>query len=1422
MLNSIIEFSIKHKLIIGLLVLALIGYGSYQANKLSLDAVPDITDNQVQIITTTSFLSAPDVERLITFPIEQAVSNIAGIKKMRSFSRFGLSLITIVFEDDVDVYWARQQVSERLQIVQQQIPKGIGLPALAPITTGLGEVYQYVIRAKPGYEAQYDITELRTIQDWIVRRQLLGVKGVADVSSFGGKLKQYEIAVDVNKLNAYQLTINDLLNAVEKNNENTGGAYLEKHATVLYIRSEGLIQNIEELKNIVVKTTTDGVPLFIKDVADVRIGSAIRYGAMTYNDQSEVAGAVVMMLKGENSRAVVNRVKERISQIQKTLPEGVIIEVFLDRTKMVDNAISTVFTNLLEGALIVVLILILFLGNITAGLIVASVIPLSMLIAVILMNMFGVSGNLMSLGALDFGLLVDGAVIIIEACMSQFHLSKSRQMPQYEIDQLIYTVSARMRNTAVFGEIIILVVYLPIFTLEGIEGKTFMPMAQTVAFALFGAFILSLTYVPMMSALFLHKTVSDKKTISDRIMEYLENIHQKMLLKVLIVPKVVIALALGLFGISLYLFTRLGGEFIPELPEGDFAVETRVLRGSNLHTTQEACTKAAHILIKKFPEVEKIVGKIGSGEIPTDPMPMDAGDLMVVLKDKSQWTSAHTWHELAEKMSQALQDIPGVSYGFQYPVAMRFNELMTGAKQEVVCKIFGENLDTLSKYSKILGEIVSEVDGVENIYVEPIDGVPQVIIRYRRNEIAQFGLNVADINKVINTAFAGQSAGLLFENERRFDVVVRLANEKRKDVASIENLLIRTPNGSQIPLYQVANITIEESVNQIQREDAKRRIIVGFNVGDRDVESVVTDLKERVEKKLNLPSGYYITYGGAFENLEAAKKRLSIVVPVALLLILILLYFALGSLKQALLIYSAIPLSTIGGIFFLFIRDMPFSISAGVGFIALFGVAVLNGIVLIADFNRLKSEGLDDLRQIVLEGTKHRLRPVLMTASVASLGFLPMALSQGNAAEVQRPLATVVIGGLIVATFLTLFVLPILYIWVEKTNKKRFSKSHLHSTMNHITLIVVAVLFIACSDKSQQQETTESLSHQTIVKISQGQLDNTDIQVGEIKQQLISTTLKLNGKVDVPPQNMISISVPLGGYLKSTHLIEGMYVKKGELIAVMEDMQYIQLQQDYHTAKSRFMAIEAEYLRQQELNEHDASSVKAFQTAKADYLAQKVLINTLAEKLLLIGINPEKLDENSISRTINIYSPVNGFVSSVRQNIGKYVAPTDVLFELISLDDVHLVLTVFEKDLDKIFVGQKIIAYTNNYPDKKYEAVVVLIGRNLSPQRSVVVHCHFEHYDPKLIPGTYMNAEVQITENLAWVISDEAIVRFEGKQYIFTQLNSNEFEIQEVITGNSQNGLTQISFPTEIDVHRKLFVLKDAYHLLTILKNKEE
>ena len=1038
--------------------MAWIIWGSIQLVNLPVDALPDITSNQVQVITVSPTLASLEVERLITFPIEQASSSIPGIKEIRSISRFGLSVVTIVFEDGKDIYWCRQQVSERMSIVKDDIPKEAGSPELAPVTTGLGEIYQYVVRPKKGYEKQYDLTELRTIQDWIIRRQLMGTPGVADVSSFGGKLKQYEVALDPAKMRSIGISLDQVFTALEKNNQNSGAAYIEKGPQLLFVRTEGLTLTMEEIGNIYVANSGSGTPVYIRDLADVRIGSPIRYGALTYKDQGEVSGAVVLMLKGENASDVIRGIEKRMDQIRKSLPEGVEVEVFLNRTKMVNRTLNTVKTNLLEGALIVLLILVFFLSNLRAGLIVASVIPLAMLFAVGMMNVFGVSGNLMSLGALDFGLIVDGAVIIVEAVLHRLHSQKQEGLVlrPAQMDTAVEQSAGRMMGAAVFGQIIILIVYIPILSLTGIEGKMFKPMAQTVTFALIGAFILSLTYVPMMTSLVLSKKLNHKDTFSDKMIASLQTLLSSILQRFIAHPIKVIFASVFLLIASFLVSLQLGGEFIPELEEGDFAIDARLITGSTLEATIKATSEAVHEL-QKFPEVIKVVTRIGASEIPTDPMPIEMTDIIVNLKDKKEWTSAESYDELANKMSAAINKVPGLTGGFQYPVQMRFNELIAGAKQDVVCKIYGENLDTLSHYAALFEKVISKVEGAKDIFAERVTGLPQVVIRFKKSAIAAYGLNITDVNRFIRTSLAGETAGQVYENERRFDLVVRLKESNRNDLDDLATLSMVNPKGIHVPLAQLADIVIEEGPNQIQREDAKRRITVAFNVRDRDIQSVVEEVQKKSENSIKLPAGYYVNFGGQFENLTEAKNRLLIAVPVALFLILLILYFSFGSLKYGLLIYTAIPLSAIGGILLLWLRDLPFSISAGVGFIALFGVAVLNGIVLINEFNRLKNETNLEIDEVAVKGTMTRLRPVLMTAAVASLGFLPMALSTSSGAEVQRPLATVVIGGLISATLLTLLVLPVLYVWVEKRKK-------------HVKHAAVSIILLCFSLHSLAQE----------------------------------------------------------------------------------------------------------------------------------------------------------------------------------------------------------------------------------------------------------------------------------------------------------------------------------------------------------------
>ncbi|AKD56190.1 CusA/CzcA family heavy metal efflux RND transporter [Spirosoma radiotolerans] len=1072
MLNAIIRFSIRNKLIIGLFSLALVGWGGWSVTQLPIDAVPDITNNQVQVITSSPSLAAEDIERLVTFPIEVSLSNIPDITELRSFSRFGLSIVTVVFTDATDVYWARQQIAERLQNVAGQIPPGVGTPVMAPVTTGLGEIFQYTVTPKKGYESKYSLTDLRTIQDWTIRRGLLGTPGVADVSGFGGLLKQYEIAVDPDRLRSMGITITDIFTALQQNNQNTGGAYIDKKPNAYFIRSEGLITSPGDIGDIVIRLSAQALPVRVRDVATVQLGSAVRYGAVTRNGVGETVGAVVMMIKGENSSAVIKRVKTKIAEIQKTLPEGIQIVPFLDRTKMVNSAIGTVERNLLEGATIVIFVLVLLLGNFRAGFVVASVIPLALLFAIAMMNLFGVSGNLMSLGAIDFGLIVDGAVIIVEATLHHITLrNKDKTLTQDEMDEEVFLSAARIRSSAAFGEIIILIVYLPILALSGIEGKMFRPMALTVAFAILGAFILSLTYVPMISALLLNKQIVHKETFSDKIMNRIYRFYEPVLLHALKHRLLILLSAVSLLAVTIFLFSRMGGEFIPQLDEGDFAVDTRTLTGSSLSETVDATLKAERVLLKQFPEVEQVVAKIGSGEIPTDPMPIEASDQMVILKPKSEWTSAKTRDELAAKMAEALSVIPGVTFGFQQPVQMRFNELMTGARQDVALKIYGEDLQELTRLANSVGRIIRTIDGAQDLYIEQVGGLSQILIKLDRAQIAKFGLNVSDVNRVINTAFAGQSAGLVFEGEKRFDLVVRLAADKRQSLDDIRNTYIAT-SGGQIPLSQVATVTMEQAPNQIQRDNTHRRITLGFNVRGRDVESIVTELQQKVGRQIKYPPGYYITYGGQFQNLVDAKKRLTIAVPIALGLIFALLFFTFGSVRQSLLIFMAIPMAAIGGVFALLLRDMPFSISAGVGFIALFGVSVLNGIVLIAEFNRLRhEEGLTDMTEIIRQGAEVRLRPVIMTALVASFGFIPMAISNSAGAEVQKPLATVVIGGLLTATLLTLIVLPILYSLVEKNVLEKEAKAATKKSATVATIVLLMLLSTGAWAQTVQMQT---------------------------------------------------------------------------------------------------------------------------------------------------------------------------------------------------------------------------------------------------------------------------------------------------------------------------------------------------------------
>lgn len=1096
MLDKIIHFSIHNKLIIGVFTIALIVLGIYSAANLPIDAVPDITNNQVQVMTQAPSLGAQEVEQFITAPIELAMGNIPKVLERRSISRSGISVITIVFEDDADIYWARQQVAEKLKEAESNLPNDLGEPSLAPITTGLGEIFHYVVHAKEGYEDKYSATELRTIQDWIIKKQLAGTKGLAEVSGWGGYIKQYEVAIENDKLSAMDISIAEIYEALENNNESTGGSYIEQRSNAYFIRGLGQVKSLADIEKIVIKTI-NGNPVLMRDVATVQFGSATRYGAVTRNGEGEVVAGVTLMLKGENFNEVIKNVKERIAQIQKSLPEGVVIEPFIDRTELVGRAISTVKKNLIEGGLIVVFVLVLLLGNLRAGLVVASVIPLAMLFALSLMRFFGVSGNLMSLGAIDFGLIVDGAVIIVEAIVHRITgtsaFANTPILSRKQMDDEVYEAASKIRHSAAFGEIIILIVYLPLFALVGIEGKMFKPMAQTVAFAILGAFILSLTYVPMMSALFLSKKTTHKRNISDRIMDFFQRVYNPALEWVLRFKRTVIAISVALFALSLWVFSNMGGEFIPTLEEGDLTVEIRMMQGASLSEVIETFGKAEKVLKDKFPEIKQAVTRIGSAEIPTDPMPIERGDMMLSMKPKEEWTSAESREELMEEIEEALEIIPGISVEITQPMQMRFNELMTGIRQDVAIKIYGDDIEVLQSEAQKIARLIRNVEGVNTPIVEQVTGLPQIVVEYDRDKIAQYGLTISDVNTILSTAFAGNVAGVVFEGEKRFDVIVRLQRGLREDISNIQNLFIPLASGLRVPLTQVAKVEVRDAPAQISREDGNRRIFVGFNVRGRDVESVVEEIEQILNDKVKLPSGYYTTYGGQFQNLNEAKDRLSIAVPVALALILVLLFFTFHSMKQTLLIFSAVPLSVIGGVFALWIRDMPFSISAGVGFIALFGVAVLNGIVLIGYFNQLKSEGMDDIYERVRRGTHVRLRPVIMTASVASLGFLPMALSTSAGAEVQKPLATVVIGGLVSATLLTLLVLPVLYILFSPRSERKSGGS----VQGKGTVAGLVILFLSGSAFQSFGQEGSKISLDSCISIALA--GNPDVKIASLE-----------------------------------------------------------------------------------------------------------------------------------------------------------------------------------------------------------------------------------------------------------------------------------------------------------------------------------
>lgn len=1066
MISSIIQASLNNKLVVLLFTFCIVAFGIYALLNIPIGAVPDVTNNQVQVITTSRDLSTQDVEQFITYPVELEMANLPGVKEIRSISKFGLSVVTIVFDDNLGTYLPRQLIAEKIKSASETIPDGFGTPEMGPITTGLGEIYQYILEVDPAFIEKYSVMELRTIQDWIIRRQLSGIQGVVEVNTWGGFLKQYEVAINPEKLRAMGLSLVQVFEALESNNSVVGGGYIEKEDQAYFIRGEGLTKNIADIEKIVVENR-ESLPVYIKDVAEVGYGHATRFGAITGNGEGEKVLGQVMMLKDANSNAVIEAVKERVAEIQHTLPDGISINPFLDRSELIGKTTFTIAENLILGCLIVVFVVVLLLGNFRTGLVVASVIPLCLLFAIGLMYIFGVDANLMSLGAIDFGIIIDGAVIIVEYIAFKI-TSEQAQMTGMEleerksfIDKITLKSTHKMMHSAVFGQLIIIIVFIPILSLINVEGKMFRPMALTFCFALIGAIIFCFTYVPVISSLFLKPDSSSKKNFSAKLIIGIKSFYQPILSWGLHHAKIVITSALALLLGAIFLFSRLGGEFVPTLDEGDFVIQPVLETGTSLSRTVEITTQIEQV-IGTFPEVNQVVTRIGAAEVPTDPMSMEETDVIITLHPKNQWTTAKSKDELANKLKEALQEaIPGVDYEFTQPIEMRFNELITGVRADLAIKIFGEDLQILAQKAGEIAKLIENVEGAADITVEKIEGLPKMSVVYNRTKIARYGLNISEVNDIITMGFAGKIAGNIFEGEKRFDIVIRYDQAHRKDIHNLQNALVTTPSGMQIPLKELAEISYTTGPAKISRDDTRRRIVVSVNVRDRDLESVVDDVRLLVEDNISLPAGFYVSYGGQFENLQSARERLTYAVPIALLLIFIMLHFAFKSTKEAMMIYTAIPLSAVGGVLFLWLRDMPFSISAGVGFIALFGIAVLNGIVLIEHYKELRSEGYTDLKQLIIDGTISRLRPVLLTASAAAMGFLPMAISTSAGAEVQRPLATVVIGGLITATVLTLIVLPVLYYIL---NSKKFKLQP--------KMIMLALLFLPFMGFPQSKQIT--------------------------------------------------------------------------------------------------------------------------------------------------------------------------------------------------------------------------------------------------------------------------------------------------------------------------------------------------------------
>lgn len=1359
MFDSIVRFAVRKKLFVGLTTLFLLLGGLYAMVTLPIDAVPDITNNQVQIVTISPTLAPQEVEQLITFPIEIAMSNIMNVEEIRSVSRFGLSLVTVVFKESVPTLQARQLISEQIQTVAGEIPTELGTPEMMPVTTGLGEIYQYTLDVAPGYEKRYDAMELRTIQDWIVKRQLSGIPGIVEINSFGGNLKQYEVAMDPDALYSLNITISEVFEALERNNQNTGGSYIEKANRAYYIRSEGMINSLHDIEQVVV-TNRNGIPIHVSDIGKVRLGSAKRFGAMTIDGKGECVGGIAMMLKGANANVVTAELEKRVEQVQKMLPEGIRIAPYLNRSELVNRNISTVIRNLIEGAIIVFLVLIIFLGNVRAGLIVASVIPLAMLFGFIMMRLFGVSANLMSLGAIDFGIVVDGSIVILEGILAHLYGKRfsGRHLSREEMDQEVERGAGRVVRSATFAVAIILIVFFPILTLNGIEGKYFTPMAKTLVFCIVGALILSLTYVPMMASLFLKRDILSTPTFADHFFERLSHHYMRLLDHCLRRTGLTVGIAFTALALSMLLFTRLGAEFIPTLDEGDFAMQMTLPAGSSLTESIEVSRLAEKQLMEQFPEISHVVAKIGTAEVPTDPMAVEDADVMIVMKPFKEWTSAGSRAELVEKMKQALEPLSHrAEFNFSQPIQLRFNELMTGAKADIAVKLYGEEMEELYAKAKEAANYIEQIPGASDVIVEQAMGLPQLVVHYHRDKIARYGINIEELNNLVRTAYAGEATGVVFENERRFDLVLRLDYDKVRDL-NLNKLFVRTSDGIQIPVSEVASIDLIDGPLQINRDATKRRIVIGVNVRDADIQQVVSQIQTTLEKHIKLKPGYTFTYGGQFENLQNAIRTLLIVIPVALMLILLLLFFAFKSMTYTLVVFSTVPLSLIGGILALYLRGLPFSISAGVGFIALFGVAVLNGILMINHFREEAHHGMEGhtstryrlcTSRVIARSCPHLLRPVFLTGLVASLGFVPMAIATSAGAEVQRPLATVVIGGLIVSTLLTLLIIPVLYTIVHSFPliKKHFLlKQH----MNKI-LPLAATLFMlsACHNDSTETTSTTRTSPVTTVgdtaTLSIASAPSTPAVDAVSGATAKANPASFNGTLIIPPQQLSTITLPMDGIVRHIYLLPGSYTQRGARIASLQNPEFIELQQTYLDSKAQLDFLQAEYERQRNLAEAEVASQKRLQQAKADYLSMKSRMQAAQAQLQLLGIDTAQLSSNGIQPLLEIKAPISGYISGLQANQGTYLHAGDPLCNIIDKSHLLIRLIAYEKDLTNIHEGDLLRFEVNGLGHTHFHATLLSIGQQVNEtNRSIELLGRVKENHPQFRPGMYVSAQIEV------------------------------------------------------------------------------